>query len=113
MHEMSLVAGVMRILEEQAMAQDFRVVKAVFLEVGALSHADPEAMRFAFEAQKPGTIAADARLEIIESPGQAWCLDCSDPVTISRRGDPCPGCGGYKLTVTAGDDLRVRELEVE
>lgn len=108
-----MVAGVMRILEEQAAAQDFHTVKVVFLEVGALSHADPQAMRFAFDAQKPGTIAAAARLEIIDIPGQAWCLDCCAPVVISRRGDSCPGCGGYKLTVIGGDDVRVRELEVE
>lgn len=113
MHEMSLVAGIMRILEEQARAQAFARVRVVVLEVGGLSHADPEALRFAFQAQMPGTLADGARLEIVTPPGRAWCMDCAESVTLDRRGDACPRCGGYKLQVTAGDDLRVRELEVE
>lgn len=113
MHEMSLVAGIMRILEDQARAQAFARVRTVVLEVGALSHTDAESLRFAFEAQKPGTLAADARLDIVVTPGVAWCMDCAEPVPLARRGEACPRCGGYKLQVTAGDDLRVRELEVE
>lgn len=113
MHEMSLVAGIMRILEDEARAQEFSRVRTVVLEVGGLSHADAEALRFAFEAQKPGTLAAAARLDIVTTPGTAWCMDCAEPVPLARRGDACPRCGGYKLQVTAGEDLRVRELEVE
>lgn len=113
MHEMSLVAGVMRILDDTARAQDFTRVRAVVLEIGGLSHVDPEAMRFAFEAQKPGTLAEGARLDIVRVPGRAWCMDCAEDKPLERRGDACPTCGGYKLTVTAGDDLRVRELEVD
>lgn len=104
MHEMALVAGVMRIIEDQAVVQGFRKVKTVFLEVGCLSHVDPELMRFAFNAQRPGTLAAEARLEIIATAGRAWCLECSESVPLSRRGDPCPQCDVYKLTVIAGQD---------
>lgn len=113
MHEMSLVAGIMRILEDQARAQDFSVVRAVVLEVGGLSHADPDALRFAFEAQTPGSLAEGARLDIVTTAGEAWCMDCSGTVPLAKRGEPCPQCGGFKLQVTAGEDLRVRELEVE
>jgi hydrogenase nickel insertion protein HypA len=104
MHEMALVAGVMRIIEDQAVAQGFRKVRTVFLEVGGLSHVDPESMRFAFNAQRPGTLAAEARLEIVATAGRAWCLECSESVPLSRRGDPCPQCDVYKLTVIAGQD---------
>lgn len=112
MHEMSLIGSVLGILEDQARRQDFRAVRVVRLEVGALSHAQPEALAFCFEAARPGTLAAEARLEILPVPGRAWCLNCRDTVTIAQRGDPCPVCGDWKLTVTGGEELRIKDLEV-
>ncbi|MBC7908848.1 MAG: hydrogenase maturation nickel metallochaperone HypA, partial [Rhodospirillaceae bacterium] len=29
------------------------------------------------------------------------------------RFDPCPKCGGFGLAVTAGEEMRIKELEVE
>lgn len=113
MHEMALCEGVLDILVEEAKRQRFSRVRAVRLEIGAFSHVEPEAMRFCFDAVSRGTIAEAARFEVIDVPGQAWCMNCSQSVAIARRLDPCPACGSYQLQVTAGDDLRVKDLEVE
>ncbi|GAB6054340.1 hydrogenase maturation nickel metallochaperone HypA [Magnetospira thiophila] len=112
MHEMSLTESMVRIMEDQALAQGFKTVTTVWLELGELSHAEPEAMRFCFEAVTRGTLAEGAVLEIIRTPGQAWCMDCAQSVVIARRYDPCPTCGGHKLQVTDGEDMRIKELEV-
>ena len=113
MHEMSLTEGVLRILEEQAAVSHYSRVKTVWLEIGALSQVDPQSMAFCFEAIKGGTIAEAARLEIIAVPGTAWCMVCSDTVSIAQRYDPCPRCGGHQVTVSGGEDMRIKELEVE
>ncbi|CCQ72955.1 hydrogenase maturation nickel metallochaperone HypA [Magnetospira sp. QH-2] len=113
MHEMSLTESMVRIIEDQARAQNFFKVKTVWLELGQLSHAEPEAMLFCFDAVTKGTIAEGAVLELIRTPGTAWCLDCGESVEIARRYDPCPKCDGHKLQVTDGEDMRIRELEVE
>jgi hydrogenase nickel incorporation protein HypA/HybF len=34
-------------------------------------------------------------------------------VTIARRGDACPGCGGYQLQPTGGTELQVVDLLVD
>lgn len=114
MHEMSLTEGVVRILEEQAATHGFAKVKTVWLEIGELSQVDPESMIFCFDAVTRGSaVAAGATLEIIAVPGQAYCLDCADTVALAKRGDSCPQCGGWALQVTAGGDMRIKELEVE
>lgn len=113
MHEMSLAEGVVQILEDQARTQNFARVKTVWLEIGELSHVDPDAISFCFEAVTKGTLAADAKLEIIRTPGKAWCHDCAKSVQVASLVDPCPDCGGHKLQVTDGEDMRVRELEVD
>jgi hydrogenase nickel incorporation protein HypA/HybF len=32
---------------------------------------------------------------------------------VAARYDACPQCGGYAVEVTAGTEMRVKELEVE
>lgn len=113
MHEMSLVESMLTIMEEQAKAQGFEKVKKVWLEVGELSHAEPEALTFCFEAVMKGSLAEGAELEIIRTKGKAWCMDCAKTVTATQRFDACPECGSYHLQVTQGDELRIKELEVD
>ncbi len=114
MHEMSLTEGVVRILEDQAATHGFAKVKTVWLEIGELSNVDPESMLFCFGAIAKGSpIAAEATLEVVRVPGQAFCLDCGVNVAIANRYDPCPTCGGTGLQVTGGDQMRIKELEVE
>ncbi|SDH27043.1 hydrogenase maturation nickel metallochaperone HypA [Roseospirillum parvum] len=112
MHELSLAQGIRRILEDEAKSQGFEKVTAVWLDIGALSHADPEALEFCFAASMAGSLAEGAALHIARTPGRAWCWSCAKEVPLARRIDPCPDCGGHRLEVVGGDDMRVRELEV-
>jgi len=113
MHEMSLCESVMQILEETAAQQGFSKVKTVWLEIGELSGVEVEAMRFSFEVIRHGTLADQAALEIINVPGSAWCMPCGRNVRIAQRFDACPDCGSYQLQVNGGDEMRIKELEVE
>ncbi len=113
MHEMSLCEGVLKILQESAESKHFTRVKTVWLEIGVLSGAEPEAMRFCFDVVMRDTLADGARLEIIEQAAEAWCLNCNKRVTVSQRFDACPECGSYQLQLTGGDALQIKELEVE
>lgn len=112
MHEMSLAEGVVQIVEDTARANDAQAVRAVWLELGALSHVELEALRFAFDVVKRGTVAGDARLEVIKTPGRAWCMPCGESVGLAQLGDPCPRCGSHQLQVTQGDEMRVKEIEI-
>jgi hydrogenase nickel incorporation protein HypA/HybF len=113
MHEMSLAEGVLQIIEDHARLHAFRRVKAVWLEIGRLASVEVDAIRFCFDAVTRDSIAAGARLEIVDTPGAAWCMKCSQPVPVSTRHDACPRCGSFQLQVTGGTELRVKELEVE
>ena len=113
MHEMSLCEGVLQVLQEHAGRQGFRRVKTVWLEIGSLAGVEIEAMRFGFDVVMKGSLADGARLEIIERPGQAWCLPCAKTVAVEQRFDACPECGSYQLQVTDGEEMRIKELEVE
>lgn len=113
MHEMSLCEGVLQIIEDTARQQNYQHVKTVWLEIGGLAGVEVEAMRFCFDAVVKGSIAEGAKLEIIENPGQAWCMQCEKTVDVKRQFDECPDCGGFQLQVTSGDEMQVKEIEVD
>ena len=113
MHEASLAGGVLKLVEDSARREGFVRVTALRLEAGQLSGVEPRALRFALEALAPGTLLAQARIEIDEPPGQAWCVRCSATVTLAQRGDACPACGGFQLQATGGTELRVVDMMVE
>ncbi len=113
MHEMSLCEGVLQVLEDESHRQHFHKVKTVWLEIGSMSGVEIEAMRFCFDVVVRNTLADGATLEIIEVPAEAWCLNCSQTVTVQQRYDACPHCGNFQLQITSGEEMRIKELEVE
>ncbi len=112
MHEMSLCESILEVLQQQARQQNYTVVKTVWLEIGKLSSVEPDALRFCFAAVMQDSLAAAAKLEIIEVEGQAWCLYCARHVTIEQRYTGCPVCGSYQLQINDGEQMRIKELEV-
>lgn len=113
MHEMSLAEGVLQLIEDSAKTQNFSRVKTVWLEIGQLAGVEVEAMQFCFEAVVNDSIAQGAELVIIELPGQAWCLHCAEVVNVTALYDACPKCGSHQVQVTGGNEMRVKELDVE
>lgn len=113
MHEMSLCQGVVDVIEASARREGFVKVRAVWLEIGRLAAVEPEAMRFCFDVVTRGSCAEGAELHIIATPGQGWCLMCSESVVIDEPLGACPRCGSHQVQVTGGTDMRVKELEVD
>jgi hydrogenase nickel incorporation protein HypA/HybF len=112
MHEASLAAGVLQLVEDTAAREGFARLLVLRLEAGQLAGVEVRALRFALESLAPGTVLSGAMFEIEEPPGQAWCLTCSQTVAIAQRGDACPACGGYQLQPTGGMELKVLDMRV-
>jgi len=112
MHELALAQSVIDIVEATARKHAGRRVTRVRLQIGALSHVSPAALEFCFEAAARGTLAEAARLDILATPGEAWCMPCGAKVALAARGEPCPMCGSYQLTVVRGDEMAVQDIDV-
>jgi len=113
MHEMSIAEGILQLLEETARKEQAQRVTVVVLEIGQLASIEVESLRFCFDAVVQGSVAAGARLEILETPGQGWCLDCNQSVPLTEKLSGCPLCGSFRVQVTGGTEMRVKELEVD
>lgn len=112
MHEMSLAEGMIQLIEDQAKVQNFSEVTLVHLDIGKLSNVEVEAMRFCFDAVCKNTLAEGAELKISQSPGIGWCMDCECQVAYQQLYQPCPHCDGHKIQITGGNEMLIKELEV-
>ena len=113
MHELSLCEGIVEIIETEAQSKGFKTVTNVWLEIGQLAAVDEQAMRFCFDVVVKNTVAESSQLHIISLPGQGWCLTCAKTVPVQARFEPCPSCGGFEVQITQGEELRIKELEVD
>ena len=98
---------------EQAARERFSQVHRVSLEVGELCGVAVEALAFCFDIVTQGTIAADAHLDLVSVPGEGVCERCQSYCTVSSRVEPCPFCGAGDVVILGGDQIRIKELEVE
>lgn len=111
MHEASLAMEVLETLERVADAEGFQEISRLRLRVGALSGVEPRALVFALEGLASGTLLEGADLELIESPGRAFCPACDRPIEITFRLSPCPLCGYPALTQHEGTELIIEDIE--
>jgi hydrogenase nickel incorporation protein HypA/HybF len=109
-HELSITQSLVEICLQNAAG---RHVSEVVVQIGALSGVVPEAVEFCFEACGQGTLLERAVLTIERIPGKGHCSGCGAEFPVHAYYEPCPACGGYGVAITAGEELRVKELEVE
>ena len=110
MHEMSITQSIVEICGDHAAG---RRVRSVTLEIGELSGVVPEAVAFCFEACTRDTLMDGAVLSIERIQGRALCTGCRAEVPVHAYYDPCPACGSYGLSILSGEELRIKELEVD
>ena len=110
MHELSITQGIVEICESNAGG---RRITAVVLEIGQLSGVIPEAVEFCFEACTRGTLLEGPRLIIDKVPARGRCEDCDGEFSLGSYYEPCPTCGGFRVHIITGEELRVKELEVD
>ena len=108
MHELGIAEEVVAIVGARAGTAR---VRRVVLEVGRLTAVLPDAVRFCFDLCCQGTPLEGAELEIVEIPGRARCRQCGSEQLLDRPFGRC-GCGNTDLDWLAGEELRIKEMEL-
>lgn len=113
MHELSLCNAIIETLQQEAEAHNYQRVTRVRLEIGVLATVDVQALRFAFDIASEKTLAQGALLDIISLPATARCQQCNRISELTERFDSCPHCNSYSLVPLSGEEMRIRDLEVQ
>ena len=113
MHELSLVASVFEILEDESRRHGAAKVTRVVLKVGVMSGVVPELLLSAFDMYKKGTLAETARLEIVPVPVKLRCPGCGGEAVREDADFSCAGCGSRRVEIVEGRDLFVETVDLE
>jgi hydrogenase nickel incorporation protein HypA/HybF len=110
MHELPITEGILKIATEAA---DGRPITTIHLVVGELSSIVDDSVQFYFDMLSKGTVAEGAVLDFQRRTATVICLDCGRSFEVrAPLPDACPHCGGTRLKVTGGRELRVESIEV-
>lgn len=110
MHEMSITQGIIELCLQHAGG---RRINSLEVEIGELSNVVPEAVEFCFEACSRETLLEGARLSITRIPGRGQCQECGSETPLTELFGMCRHCGSGCVVIIAGEEMRVREIEVE
>lgn len=115
MHEMSLVQGLFEQLKGLAADHNSTKVVKVTMEIGPLCGVVVDSFQFGFEilsAEEP--MFKDTEL-VIELPEVTYtCTSCGhQEVTAGVRPDQCAKCENYFLNPSGGNDLILKQVEME
>lgn len=113
MHELSLIASVFDVLEEQAREHGAARVTRVVLRIGVMSGVVPDLLESAFEIYKRGTLAESARLEIVRVPVRVRCPDCGGESMREDSDFSCTACGSRRVEIVEGRELIVETIDLE
>lgn len=108
MHELSIANAVVEACAERALGS--RVI-SVRLEIGELAAVMEDAVRFCFDVCAKDTVVEGAVLEIAKVGGRAECTACGASVEMKSPIGRC-ACGSVDLRIVAGEELRVKEMEI-
>lgn len=108
MHELGTAQNIVSLVAEYAQGTK---VQRVLLEVGKLSAVTPESIQYCFDICAKDTVLEGAKLEILEISGLARCCQCGAELILENSGDRCK-CGSAQLNLIAGQELRIKEIEV-
>ncbi|MBS4024385.1 MAG: hydrogenase maturation nickel metallochaperone HypA, partial [Clostridia bacterium] len=115
-HEMSLMEGVAKVVQEKARENNINSISKVKLVVGKLTNALPEALQLAFFAFKETETIYNphAVLEIEERMTVGKCGNCRQEFEITEGdGFSCSGCSSLNITILSGRELYVEYFEGE
>lgn len=114
MHEITLCLDAVEIMQQVGRENNARRITAVWMEIGALSCVEPEAVQFCFALVCRETLAEGAILHLETPVATHWCDACQQMITLISPGvSLCPHCAGRQVRVIADSGMKIKRIEIE
>lgn len=113
MHEISVAESILDIAEGVARERNSSSIQVIRMRLGEFTAIDRQALEFAFEIARQGTLAEHALLEIEVVPMIVECAICNAEIAPERTLCLiCTQCG-FPLKVVSGEELEVEYIELQ
>lgn len=111
-HELSVCLALLQQVAQIAEDRGVVAVERIWIEVGPLSGVEPTLLAGAFSIARAGGCAAQAALVIESTAVTIDCVRCGTQSQTVPNRLVCSACGGFITRVVAGDELRLRRVEL-
>ena len=113
MHEVGIMQSALEVAFEQATLESATRIHRIGMRIGVFSGVVEDALRFAFEAFTPGTMAEGADFKVELVPAKSTCQLCNLEYAVGDLASlKCPECGGDPAGFEGGREIEVSEIEV-
>jgi len=113
MHELSIAQALVEQIEQVVVAEGATRATKVMIAVGALSGADPEALRAAFPLVAEGTAAEGAELIVEQVAARVHCSACGGESVVDAWSLGCAVCASREVELVSGRELHIQSVELE
>ena len=113
MHEMSIAQAILGVVENELQRHGLDRAAVIRVKVGQLSGVVPHSLAFCWQVVTEDGPAAGSRLDIIDVPAKARCLNCDHEFEIRDFKFVCPECQSTDLDLLTGRELTVDSLEAD
>lgn len=115
MHELTLCHQTHELIIREAKLQNAKQITAVWIEIGALSCIEPEAMRFCFDLVCQGSIAKNCQLHLEQKQVTVWCNKCQKLIQLKNVFIAvCSECNSPLSTnIDADDKVWVKKIQIK
>jgi len=113
-HELAIVEALIEQVEREVQRAGHQGrVTGLNLVIGRLSGVNADSIRFGFTMLAPGTLLADAALQIAEPKAVCRCHACGQTAEIDDLSAQCPHCASGHVTIEGGQELVLQSIELE
>ena len=110
MHEVSIAANILEIVETELHKNNGQIVNKLHLEVGVISGVVVESLQFALDASRRESVLKDTEIIIDEIPAKVKCRSCGFTFEADDYYVVCPECQNIQLDFISGRDLTIKSI---
>ena len=114
MHELGIAFHISDSVEKIAIENNVKAVSRVMLEVGEVSTVIPDYLTDVWNWNRKLTqYLKDCELDIEIIKAVTYCEDCKKEYPTVEFGRICPYCKSEKTYLVTGNEINIKEIEVE
>ena len=112
-HEAGIAANIIEIAQKTAEEHNLKAIRQIEIEIGDISGVQIDALEFALDALKSGTILENSVFSFLQVPILLFCRDCENEYAADIDDLICPGCMHANFNVMQGKEMVVKAIHGE
>lgn len=110
---MGITAGILSACVEAAEKEGATRINEIRISVGDMTEVVEDALQFAFEALREGTMAEGATLVVNHVSPKSRCGQCGNEFAHDKWDLTCPQCQSFFCEVIEGRELRIDSIDID